>query len=286
MEKIGKNENGSITLFVLIAMIFLFTIACTIYISAMAKLQAQKQDLKRIKANYEKNLTEEELTNLYEKAVSYTVTFDANGGNVEYESKKVKYGENYGKLPIPTKEGYTFIGWNGKNMFNYATNKYWTLGTIKDTIDGSDGYIRNINYGQSNIWPIFYEEADKKYIKFENNKIYTLSFDIWSDIETLFNNRTFFVNNSTITTHNLSNITTKKQRLKATITYIENTNHSGGGGLIHIYPTTSFDNNFYISNILVEEGTTATEYEPYYITMDTKVVQKRNHTLTAVWKEK
>ncbi|MBE6606255.1 MAG: CHAP domain-containing protein [Ruminococcaceae bacterium] len=40
-----------------------------------------------------------------------TVTFDANGGSVSPTSKTVIYGEKYGTLPTPTKEGYTFAGW-------------------------------------------------------------------------------------------------------------------------------------------------------------------------------
>ena len=46
------------------------------------------------------------------------VTFDANGGTVDTQSKTVMYGEIYGDLPTPTREGYIFKGWNGKNMFN------------------------------------------------------------------------------------------------------------------------------------------------------------------------
>ena len=38
------------------------------------------------------------------------------------------------------------------------------------------------------------------------------------------------------------------------------------------------------SNIQLEEGSEATEYEPYYITSDTKVVQNKDHTLKAIWK--
>ena len=34
-------------------------------------------------------------------------------------SKKVKIGRTYGELPIPTREGYTFKGWNGKNLLDY-----------------------------------------------------------------------------------------------------------------------------------------------------------------------
>ena len=40
----------------------------------------------------------------------------------------------------------------------------------------------------------------------------------------------------------------------------------------------------HISHIQLEEGTIATEYEPYYITPTTKVVQENDHTLKAIWK--
>ena len=33
------------------------------------------------------------------------------------------------------------------------------------------------------------------------------------------------------------------------------------------------------------EGSTATEYEPYYITSDTTVVQAKDHTLKAIWRQ-
>lgn len=43
------------------------------------------------------------------------VKFDLDGGslveNTEEETKKVTFGEKYGRLPIPEKEGYTFAGW-------------------------------------------------------------------------------------------------------------------------------------------------------------------------------
>ena len=37
------------------------------------------------------------------------------------------------------------------------------------------------------------------------------------------------------------------------------------------------------NNIQLEGGSTATPYEPYYITSDTTVVQQNNHTLKAIW---
>lgn len=44
-------------------------------------------------------------------ANKYTVGFDANGGEVPNPSKAVYYGEEYGELPTPTRNNYTFGGW-------------------------------------------------------------------------------------------------------------------------------------------------------------------------------
>lgn len=45
------------------------------------------------------------------KANTYTVNFNANGGNVSTSSVKVTYDSTYGTLPTPTRTGYTFNGW-------------------------------------------------------------------------------------------------------------------------------------------------------------------------------
>ena len=42
---------------------------------------------------------------------TYTITFDPNGGTVEPASKTVTYGSAYGELPVPVREGHTFVGW-------------------------------------------------------------------------------------------------------------------------------------------------------------------------------
>ena len=41
----------------------------------------------------------------------YTVTFNANGGNVSPPSQMVTYNSTYGTLPEPTRAGYQFNGW-------------------------------------------------------------------------------------------------------------------------------------------------------------------------------
>ena len=44
-------------------------------------------------------------------ANSYTVNFNANGGNVDTASTTVTYDGTYGSLPTPTRTGYSFTGW-------------------------------------------------------------------------------------------------------------------------------------------------------------------------------
>lgn len=44
-------------------------------------------------------------------AEEYTVTFNANEGTVTPETMTVTHGDVYGKLPTPTRDGYTFAGW-------------------------------------------------------------------------------------------------------------------------------------------------------------------------------
>ena len=42
---------------------------------------------------------------------SYTISFNANGGNISTSGKNVAYGATYGDLPTPTRTGYAFKGW-------------------------------------------------------------------------------------------------------------------------------------------------------------------------------
>ena len=44
----------------------------------------------------------------------FTVSFNANGGNCETNSKTVYYSKPYGELPTPTREDYLFLGWYTK----------------------------------------------------------------------------------------------------------------------------------------------------------------------------
>lgn len=43
--------------------------------------------------------------------VTYSVTFDANGGSVPYKDTLVVAGKPYGYLPTPMYDGKMFVGW-------------------------------------------------------------------------------------------------------------------------------------------------------------------------------
>ena len=56
---------------------------------------------------------------------SIEVTFNSKGGSVSPSTKTVSYGEAYGELPTPTKEGYNFEGWyDGEIPSTYQEIEY------------------------------------------------------------------------------------------------------------------------------------------------------------------
>jgi len=79
------------------------------------------------KWDFEENTVEGDMT-LYAvwTPARITVKFDPDGGNFEgntrLEDIKVVFGENYGELPVPVKEGYKFDGWvYGGNIITDST---------------------------------------------------------------------------------------------------------------------------------------------------------------------
>lgn len=48
------------------------------------------------------------------------VYFDPTDGEAPLEYKQVTYGEKYGELPIPTREGYTFTNWKTQREYGIA----------------------------------------------------------------------------------------------------------------------------------------------------------------------
>ena len=55
---------------------------------------------------------------------SYTVSFNANGGSSNLESREVKVGASYGDLPVISRDGYKFAGWFKSSDSNFDYKYY------------------------------------------------------------------------------------------------------------------------------------------------------------------
>ena len=184
----------------------------------------------------------------------YIVTFDPDGGTLSETSKEVSYHEPYGTLPTPTKEGYTFMGWNGKNLIN--ANLYKGIYEINGQIQAQD----------SNI----YKYSELTEMLPSGNYVISCKDDNITIV------RVYLSNDNIITRYGDK---LPKQ--------IQLTNNSKVGFSFRESEASdkiwSIGDNTIDAKIQLEEGDTATEYEPYYITPTTTVVQDKNHTLKAIW---
>ncbi len=202
-----------------------------------------------------------------------TVTFDPDGGTIpegrfwtgsgNTATKEVTKGLTYGDLPVPTKEGYTFKGWNGKNLA-YLTNDSNLIGTNHATdtnIDINTGTLSGTNNLSGNNFigaAVSNLEINETYYVSWSNR--TNIIDIYAYDDILWGNNLFYNKG------NPFSFTATTEKI-----------------IIGFYVAPQ--NVGTITNFQLEEGSTATEYEPYYITEDTKVVQTSNHTLKAIWEE-
>ena len=205
----------------------------------------------------------------------YTVTYELNGGEFDVTPpvKEVAYGDTYGELPEPTKEGYTFKGWNGKNMLNLSNVRFENC-----ILNHDNSIISNIN------------NTYYSYIVLTYLNDYLLS-----SLEKTFT----FSMNETISGKNMS-IVVYGSRINGTKFQETNSNNRNFVSITvadDFTNITSVDLSFNRNgvpysdaittrkNFQLEEGSVATEYEPFYIRSDTKVVQRQNHTLKAIWEE-
>jgi prepilin-type N-terminal cleavage/methylation domain-containing protein/uncharacterized repeat protein (TIGR02543 family) len=193
----------------------------------------------------------------------YTVTLDPNGGTLSETTKEVSYHEPYGNLPTPTREGYTFMGWNGKNLVNIPDH--------------------NVTYTN---WYYKEESSTPKYT-LKPNTTYTLSFDYLVNSST----KDIYASIGYGTTGYLKDV---KNPYKSTYsgTGHKTVTMTAPNEFLYSPPDVYFrlvrtsepgDVDVDISNVQFEENIEATEYEPYYITPSTTVVQDKDHTLKAIW---
>lgn len=106
-------------------------------------------------------VTQDTCTSAYYYPNEYTITFEACGGEVTPASKTILYGDVYGELPTPVREGYTFAGWytdetdgiqiTSSDLYTTAADTtlyaHWTINTYTVTYDywtnGGTGVSRN-----------------------------------------------------------------------------------------------------------------------------------------------
>lgn len=97
------------------------------------KKQSESREIKLIKTNkrsYQNNNSANN-TKVSSNIKKIIVYFNYNGGTKEIESKEVIYKQEYGYLPTPKKEGYTFEGWYIDKDFNKKIETT-TIDTIKE----------------------------------------------------------------------------------------------------------------------------------------------------------
>lgn len=72
------------------------------------------------------------------KTTSYSINYTLNGGNLTGQNKNYNVESDNFTLPIPTKAGYTFLGWTGTGLSSATKNV-----TIKKGSTGNRSYTAN-----------------------------------------------------------------------------------------------------------------------------------------------
>ena len=238
---------------------------------------------------------------------NYTVTLDANGGSIpttigwtgsgNTATKTVTYNSTYGELPVPTQTGYTFKGWNGKNILNVNDGIAQSTPSRTNWSDSTKRVLQPNTYVPGLAFDNYYRTSDLvSYtigtdsltlvtgagyglgfpITTEPNKEYTLSYSVTSTTLPLVG-IIFYKSDGTVISSiredgdgdKVVHFTTPSQTSIMAITFTNN--------------GTAQSSTF--TKINLEEGTNAGRYEPYYIKDTSTVVQGKDHTFTAIWEE-
>ncbi len=204
-------------------------------------------------------------------------------------TKTVNFGGTYGTLPTPTTPGYQFAGWNGKNLLdlygrtqglcngsdktsqrNFEFDKYYVGLTsnnwcyvstiIKAELNNNSWVVETSSSGYGVGFPIKVKPNTNYYVSFANHQIIGIGFydssgNYISDYDYIL---TGFDSSRTFTTPSNCSILT-----------------------IILRPNPNIESTY--SNIQLEEGSTATPYEPYYVTSSTPLTRNEDHTIYAKW---
>ena len=184
-----------------------------------------------------------------------TVTFNPNGGGVSPLTKVVKKGGTYGELPTPTKAGYTFNGWVGKNLFDKTATAYKKGPYLR----GSNG--EEIPYGAYSIYQIQVPAGATLTITNSGQSI-DPGYAFYTALGTYITGANYG-QNAVITT----TVPANAKYIRVSVNFGEEYRKD-------------------IDYFQVEIGSTQTAYENYkIITPSTNITSTHNHALCAIWTE-
>ena len=203
----------------------------------------------------------------YKDSCTITITFDPEGGSVDTTSKEVMIGKTFGELPEPTREGYVFKGWRGKNMFDEET--------ILMAIDGAT---------KENGYYVF--DVDKAYLEYKDG-ISTLDFK--EDTQYVMTIKGYAIPNVAERVgyrikFEYTDGTTSFESLSSKTETILIYSSSDDKAVNYISMNYGYKGKIYLSYVQLEKGDTATPFEPYQeFTSDTIVNKSSDYVMHAIW---
>ena len=180
IKNIFKKENGSITLFVLIAVIFFLAIAFSAYASVLNKSRAQDLEFEKIKLNYENSYTNDEILQLSKKDDNVSILKQAEQAMPAGAHIDENTNENTGIVMIDENENEWVWIEVPEEVFETAQNSTDYDNIKEDLIKYAKDYRKgklSQNYNWIDEWYDFYgtdyngenEYSQVKYITSSDN---------------------------------------------------------------------------------------------------------------------
>lgn len=194
------------------------------------------------------------------------------GGGVSPSQKTVKLGDNYGDLPTPTRDGYTFVRWaeTGKNLCYFApTGQGYHDSSSRTTSLIEQVYTRSefiTNTGCSSFYFSFDYEiisttATKLYFRFYVRSIAAFGWTL--------NSEAVYPDLKSGRVSTSCNISAMRNQIK----------------FAYCTSDSACSISMKVFNIQIETGDAATDYEPYKIASYMQYTRQGDQTLKAFWKE-
>jgi len=209
----------------------------------------------------------------YRDNCSINITFDPEGGSVDTTSKEVMIGKTYGELPEPTRDGYIFKGWRGKNMFDYNEILLDNSSTVS---------LTDLNGVDVISWKNNNSANSQKFLQgyFSEGKQYTFSGRIASSQKNYGNIKIKYTDGSD------ENKIFWNIILEPNVFYEQTFTSRNDKSVDYIRGSWNNSEKMYIdiNSFQIEEGATATEFEPYQEFDSNTVVKKgSDYVLHAIW---